>query len=105
MIPSYRVLLAPDAFRDLDMILDYIRRDSPQNAARTIDRLWSATQSLDRFPHRYRVYRLHRRPELAIRAMPVPPFVIYYRIIEPLHTVRVLTVRHGARRRPSFPEP
>jgi plasmid stabilization system protein ParE len=30
----------------------------------------------------------------------VPPFIIYYRITEKPATVRVLTVRHGARRQP-----
>jgi plasmid stabilization system protein ParE len=32
--------------------------------------------------------------------MPVPPFVIYYRVLEAERIVEVLTVRHGARRQP-----
>jgi hypothetical protein len=36
----YRVIVLPEAFDDLDAIVDHIKRESPQNAAGTIDRLW-----------------------------------------------------------------
>jgi plasmid stabilization system protein ParE len=32
--------------------------------------------------------------------MPVPPFIIYHRVLESERIVEVLTVRHGARRQP-----
>ena len=102
MLPTYRVIVSPEAFDDLDSIFEYIKQHSPQNAAATIDRLWKAAQSLATFPHRFKVYRHSRRPELVIRAMSVRPFAIYYRVVEESSTVRVLTVRHGARKPPRF---
>jgi plasmid stabilization system protein ParE len=32
--------------------------------------------------------------------MPVTPYLIYYRVLDSQQAVRVLTVRHGAQRRP-----
>jgi len=32
--------------------------------------------------------------------MPVPPFIVYYRIIERSAAIRILMIRHGARRAP-----
>ena len=96
----YRVIVSPEAIRNLDAILVWMKRDSVQNALTVFDSLWQATQSLQRFPHRYKIYRQNRKSQLVIRSMPVPPFVIYYRVIERFTTVRVLTVRHGARRQP-----
>jgi plasmid stabilization system protein ParE len=105
MTRTYRVIVSPEAFRDLDEILDFIGEVSPQAAADSIDRLWAATQSLNRFPNRYPVYQHRRRPELVVRSMPVRPFVIYYRVVEKTRTVSVLIVRHSARRQPTkFPK-
>jgi plasmid stabilization system protein ParE len=104
MSRTYRVIVSPEAFNNLDEILDFIADVSPQVAADTIDRLWTATQSLNRFPNRYPVYQIRRRPELVVRSMPVRPFVNYYRVVEKTRTVRVLLVRHSARRQPrKFP--
>jgi plasmid stabilization system protein ParE len=52
---AYQVLVTSEAFADLSRIVDYIAPDSPQNAARVIDLLWEAIQSLNAFPHRYPV--------------------------------------------------
>jgi len=100
MTPSYRVILLPRAFDDLDAIVDYIEKDSPQNAASVLDQLWQAAQSLSTLPHRYKIHRSNRKPERVIHSMPVQSFIIYYQIIEHPPTVRVLTIRHGARRQP-----
>ena len=96
MPESYRVIVTPKAFDDLNRIVDYIQQHSPQNAARTIDRLYNAAKSLDIFPRRYKIH-LHRKdPGKTVHSMPVPPFIIYYRVDERTHTVRVLAVSHGA---------
>jgi plasmid stabilization system protein ParE len=96
----YRVIVLPQAFDDLDEILDHIKQDSRQNAAATIDQLWQGCQSLNTLPHRYKVHRTAKDANRIIRSMPVPPFIVYYRIIEASATIRVLTIRHGARRAP-----
>ncbi len=100
-VGQYRVIILPEAYDNLDQILDYIKSESPQNAAKTVDRLWKAAQSLGQFPRRYKVHRRTRRPAQTIRSMPVPPFVIYYHIVENPRTVRILTVRHAARQPPT----
>src|SRR5512133_2897307 len=100
----YRVLVMPEAAADLVGIFDHIERDSAQNARAVIEALIDAIDSLAQFPHRYKVHRSTRDPDRIVRSMPVPPHVVYYRVIEQHAVVRVLTVRHGARRQPNrFP--
>jgi toxin ParE1/3/4 len=100
MPQTYRVIVLPEAFDDLDRIVEHIAKDSPQNAATTLDRLWEACQSLDLLPHRHRVHQHRQEAARSVHAMPQAPFIIYYRIDDDQHTVRVLTIRHGARRQP-----
>jgi plasmid stabilization system protein ParE len=97
---SYQVVVSARAFADLDGILEHIKADSPTNAARMLDRLWQSMQSLRDLPHRYRVVAYLRNPERSVRRMPVPPYLVYYRIVENLSVVRILTVRHGHQRQP-----
>jgi toxin ParE1/3/4 len=99
MPQAYRVIVSPRAFADLDAILDYISQDSPANAVKMIDRLWDSAKSLEQLPHRYRIVFGRRRPAKETRMMPVPPYLIYYRIVEEQSVVRVITIRHAARRR------
>ena len=105
MEPSlYRVIVSPRAFLDLDDILDYIKRDSPANAIKVVDRLWESMRSLEQMPFRYPVVQGARVRSRAVRRMPVSPFLIYYRVVEEMRVVRVLTVRHGHRSQPKrFP--
>src|SRR6266545_3048453 len=98
MPPVFFVLVLPRAIDDLDEILTYIAKDSPQNAVRVIDRLWNAMHSLDQLPFRYKVHEHRRDPEKTVRSMPVPPFIVYYRVDQTRGIVRILTVRHGYRR-------
>ena len=100
MTPAYRVIILPEAFDDIDKIVEHIAKDSRQNAAAMIDRLYAACLSLGTFPRRYKVYRSSKNPSYVVHSMPVPPFIIYYRVMEHPQTVRILTVRHCARRQP-----
>ena len=96
----YSVIVTPEALDNLDAIVNYIKRNSPQKAAATIERLWNATQALSQLPHRCKVHRSSNRPERVVHSMSVPPYLIYYRILETPPIVRVLTIRHGTRRQP-----
>jgi plasmid stabilization system protein ParE len=100
MAEPYRVILLPQAFDDLDAILERINEHSPQNAAAVVDRLENAVRSLEQFPHRYRIHQSNRDRARIVHAMSVPPYIVYYRVVEALHVVRILTIRHGARRQP-----
>jgi plasmid stabilization system protein ParE len=95
----YRVIISPQAFDDLNHILDFIAQQSPANAAAVIDRLLLEIASLELFPGRNSVDEGSRQLPFEVRSMPVPPFRVIYRIFKDTRTVRVLTVEHGARDR------
>jgi addiction module RelE/StbE family toxin len=100
MTPVYRIRITPRALKELQGIFDYIERDSPQNAASMIRKLMDAIDSLDILPHRYNVPRTGFVRGRRIRSMPVPPYLVRYRIDDRNLMVFVLRVRHGARRKP-----
>jgi plasmid stabilization system protein ParE len=96
----YSVIILPRATDDLASICTYIAQRSPQNAALVMQRLISAVDSLDVLPRRYKVHEHRKNPTKTVHSMPVPPFLVYYRVDIRLKTVRILTIRHGSRRQP-----
>jgi plasmid stabilization system protein ParE len=58
MPDTYFVRITPRALSDLEKIFEYIRQDSPQNAASTIDKLLAAIEGLNILPHRFDVPRV-----------------------------------------------
>jgi len=100
MADIYRIIILPEAANHLEEIHGYIERDSPQNAVTVLRKILAAIDSLDRFPHRYKVHVSNKNPDRVVHSMPVPPLIIYYRIIERHQVVEVMTIRHGARRQP-----
>jgi plasmid stabilization system protein ParE len=100
MPASFRVIILPRAFKDLHDIMDYVAQNSPQNAAKMIDDIQTTAGSLSILPFRYPIYERRRDPAMAVRAMPFPPYMIYYRIDQRAQAVRVLRVIHGSRRQP-----
>ena len=96
----YRVIISPRTLSDLEGIHGYVEQDSPQNASAVIRRRMAAVDSLEQLPHRNEVYRGRRQPSEAVRRMPVPPFLIYYRVDDSERVVDVITIRHGSRRQP-----
>lgn len=97
---EYRVIITPRAEGDLEGIHRYIAQDSPDNATGMITRILDAFEPLKLFPHRTVAER--RRPGLRhpVRTLPVPPYIIYFRVLDEDRVVRILHVRHGARQRP-----
>ena len=77
-----------------------IEQDSPQNVSSVAQSLLDAIDGLDVFPHRYKVHVNRRDPARTVRSMPVPPFIVYYRVVEHRQAVEVLAVWHGSRRQP-----
>jgi toxin ParE1/3/4 len=100
MPARYRIVLSPRGAAELQAIFDYIAAQSPQNAPRVVERILDAVQSLELMPARFKVARRSRKHGYVVYSMVVPPHVVYYRIMEADQVVRVLTVQHGARRRP-----
>ena len=100
MPDRYRIIISPRASADLHGVHKYIETESPQNAAGVLDALIRAINSLEQLPHRHRVYQGRREPSAAVRRMPVPPYLVYYRVDDKNRPVEVVTVRHGRRRQP-----
>jgi plasmid stabilization system protein ParE len=100
MAGPYGVRTTGKASSNLDEIFAHVARESPQNATAVLQQLLDAIFSLKMLPHRYKVYRRAKDALGAVHSMPVPPYVIYYRVIERTRVVRVLTVMHGRQRRP-----
>ena len=100
MPDRYRVQTMPRASGDIVGICSYIEKDSPQNAASVAQMLVDAIDSLEILPHRYKVHERRKDPAKTVRSMPVPPFIVYYRVVDRLRAVEILTVRHGHQRQP-----
>ena len=96
----FRIILSPEAGGDIQAIYNYVAQDSATNAAKLVGRLLDAIDSLATFPHRTVAERRSSKIRHPVRSLPVRPYVIYFRVIEEAQAVRVLTVRHGARRKP-----
>ena len=100
MPASYHVILSPEAAADLQALYDYISKDSPDNAAKTVGRILDAIESLEIFPRRNVVEHQSRKIKRPVRSLPVKPYIIYFRVLDEQQAVIIHSVRHGARRRP-----
>ncbi|HEY0258003.1 MAG TPA: type II toxin-antitoxin system RelE/ParE family toxin [Candidatus Methylacidiphilales bacterium] len=93
---DYKVTFAQNAVKELTEIVTFVARDNPQAARQLGDKLLEQAAGLRRFPNRYARY-----PHFsAIRKMPVPPYLIYYRINESKQQVTILHFWHGTRQHP-----
>jgi plasmid stabilization system protein ParE len=87
MAPLYCVKLTRRAGGHLQDIFDYIEKDSPQNAAKMIERLLDAIDSLDLFPQRYKVVKNEDLVGEEIRSMSVRPYLVRYHVNESAQVV------------------
>jgi plasmid stabilization system protein ParE len=99
MDEPYRIIIAPEAAGDLAAIHNYIAQDSSVHAAKTVQRILDAIATLRLFPHRT-VYQRGSSSSNIIRTLPVGPYIIFFRAHDNQQIIRILTIRHGARRRP-----
>ncbi len=100
MADGYLIVPAPQATADLDAIFDEVAKDSPQNALRVIERILDAIDSLKTFPNRTIVQGRGATGKSPVRSLPVQSWIVFFRVLEDQKVVRILRVRHGARRRP-----
>ncbi len=96
MPDTYRVVLTLSVARELQDIFNYIESDSPDSARRMITRLLQATDSLESFPHRFKVVE-ETDIDIEIRSMLVKPYLIRYHVNGTSGVVTIVSVRHGAR--------
>jgi plasmid stabilization system protein ParE len=97
---AFRLIVTPRAASDLEHIYDWIARDSTDRARSMVQRIMDALEPLKEFPHRTVVGHQNPRLRYPARSLVVRPYVIYFRVLEDKKVVRVLHVRHGARRAP-----
>ena len=100
MEETYRVIIAPEASADLTAIHSYVAQDSPENAARMVERILDAIETLKIMPHRTVHERQSSKIRHPVRTLPVRPYIVFFRVLDDERVVRILAIRHGARRRP-----
>src|SRR5260221_6055020 len=93
-------MITPRAGQAFEAIYDRIAKDSATSAAAMIAQILDALEPLKQFLHRTVVEREGRNLRHPVRSIPVRPYNVYFRVLEDDLVVRVLHVRHGARRRP-----
>jgi plasmid stabilization system protein ParE len=96
MPSDYKVLLSKRVARDLESIFEFVVRDSATNALKLIERIHSSIGKLRQFPHRTIV--ANPNTDRPIRSIGVHSYIIFFRVDESARVVRILRVRHGARR-------
>jgi plasmid stabilization system protein ParE len=100
MAARYRIQLSKCVAADLEAIFDHIAKDSPANAGKMVARILTAIERLKILPHRNVVEGQSARLKHPVRSVPVQSYIVYFRVIDEHHVVRILQVRHGARKRP-----
>ena len=98
----YHVELDPRAVEDIDNVLDWLAQEAPHKLGEWFEALEVEIQSLETMPQRCPLAPEHRRweSELELRQLLFDRYPSVYRIIFTIKgtVVRVLQVRHGARR-------
>jgi plasmid stabilization system protein ParE len=100
MADPYLIVHAPQADADLDGIIERIPKRSPQSAKRVLHRILANVDSLKTFPNRTVVRGRGGSGKAPVRILPVQSWIIFFRVLEEEKVVRILHIRHGARRRP-----
>lgn len=90
---TYRIVYSPRSQRDLEKIGAWITGESqnPALAARFLEGIFEACDSLKTLPNRFTSYPYARR----WRMMPFSSYLVFFQIHE--DQVRVGHIRHGAR--------
>ena len=90
---ALRLVLAPLAEGDLDAIAEFIARESPGGAVKTLLRIRAGMTTLLDQPRLGQL--VHKPPRTRLRKWTVAPYIVFYRVMDDdLEVVRVL---HAAR--------
>lgn len=90
---GYKVTYAPLASDDLEQIVRYVAQENHDAALKLGYRLANQAESLAHFPNRGSA--LKNRP--GVRKLVMKPYLIVYRVNDPLQAVEILRFWHGAR--------
>jgi len=92
---DYEVRWPGPALAELEALVEYIAKRSPDTAQRVGEALFNHVRILRSFPNIGPVYRVDARG--TIRQITYKTYRIFYRVFEADKYVRVLAVRHGSR--------
>ena len=95
---AFKILFTEDALIDLEIILDNIRADDPEAAARFGNALLTHTELLATFPHIGAPVKRRGR----VRKVLHTPVRIYYQLDEEKQIIEILHFWHTARQEPNF---
>jgi toxin ParE1/3/4 len=93
---DYRLVYTKKALNDLAEIIGHIAEDDAQNASRFGNSLLAHVELLARFPRMGGAIR--KRP--LVRKLLHSPFLVYYQIAGAHHEIKILHIRHAARKPP-----
>jgi plasmid stabilization system protein ParE len=97
---AFRVIIQPPALTDIEVAYLYVHERAPRAAGRWLDGILAAIDTLAEFPHRCGEARESDEFEEPVRQLLVGRRPHVYRVLFVIRgkVVRVLHVRHGARR-------
>ena len=91
-----RIIWRLSALEDLRSLRQYVAETDPGNAAVVVSRILDSVETLATFPERGRIGRVQDTRDLVV---PRTPYIVTYRVRNDI--IRILRVRHGARRWPA----
>ncbi len=96
---KYKVVVFPEALRDIDDIYLYIalQKLSPENAKGQTDRIWKKLKTLDLNPQQYQERQTGRFAGKGYRQLLIDNYIAIYRIDEENKIVNVVTVQYQGR--------
>ena len=96
---SYKVMLYPKAFRDIDNIYAYIALEklAPENAKGQTDRIWAAIQSLASFPSAHQDRQVGKYAGRGYKQLLIDNYVAIFKIDEQHKIVYIVTVQYQGR--------
>ena len=94
---KYQVRITPQAFRDIDMIYDYIARYllEPGTANKLVDEIEAGIFSLEEMPNRGAPRRIGNYANKGYRQLFIKNYTIVYRIDETEKQVIIVTVKYS----------
>jgi plasmid stabilization system protein ParE len=98
VIIPYRLVVAPRADTDIDRILHRIAQGSSATAIVWAEALEKQFALICETPHRNIVVSQAPSSKDPVRSAPFLPYMIFFRTVDAERVVRILRVRHGARR-------
>ena len=94
---KYQVKITPQAFRDIDMIYDYIARHllEPGTANNLVDEIEAGIFSLEEMPNRGAPRRIGNYANKGYRQLYIKNYTIVYRVDETEKQVIIVTVKYS----------